>query len=99
MEGVKVIDRRFIQANKEALMALILSLAYLAWWYVTAYGFGEKSPSEYTYIMGLPTWFFLSCILGFFLFAILTTLMVVLLFKDLPLDGKNPDPAHGEDEK
>ena len=88
----KVTDQRFIQANREAIMAVVLSLAYFIWWYATAYGFGDKPFSKYTYIMGMPTWFFLSCVVGFILFAVLAAVMVFLFFKDIPLDGNVPEP-------
>ena len=82
MEGT---DKRFIQANKEALWATALALCYFAWWYLSAYIPGEVPVAEYTYIFGFPTWFFLSCMVGFVLFSILAALMVATVFKDISL--------------
>ncbi|VVS95461.1 protein of unknown function duf997 [Desulfoluna spongiiphila] len=79
-------DRRFIQANKEAAIAVALSLAYFIWWYATAYGFGDRPVSEYAYVLGLPAWFFYSCVVGFLLFALLAALMVRFLFKEVSLE-------------
>ncbi len=78
-------DKRFIQANKEALWATALALCYFAWWYLSAYIPGEVPVEEYTYIFGFPTWFFLSCMVGFVLFSILAALMVATVFKDISL--------------
>lgn len=86
-------DKRFIQANKEAAIAVALSLAYFIWWYATAYGFGDKPVSEYTYVLGLPAWFFYSCVVGFLLFAILAALMVRFLFREVSLE--KADKAKG----
>ncbi len=88
-------DRRFIQANREALIALILSLAYFIWWYATAYGLGDRAVEEYTYILGFPAWFFYSCVVGFLLFSLLAALMVKLLFKDISLD-KSEENLRGD---
>ena len=95
-EQRSVTDRRFLQANREALIAVGLSLAYFIWWYGGAYLFGDKPISEYTYIMGLPTWFFLSCVAGFFLFAGLAALMVTCFFKEVPLDAVEPSNDGGD---
>ena len=78
-------DKRFIQANREAVIAIILSLAYFIWWYATAYGLGDRDIAEYTYVLGFPSWFFYSCIVGFLLFSVLAALMVRFLFKNLSL--------------
>ena len=88
-------DRRFIQANKEAVYALVLSLAYFIWWYATAYGLGDKPISDYTYVWGLPAWFFYSCVVGFILFSCLSAVMVRFLFKEVSL-AKVDDSTGGD---
>ena len=50
--------------KKETLIVIGLYLLFFAWWYLTAYGFGDD-PSEYGYILGFPEWFFYSCIVGY----------------------------------
>lgn len=88
-------DRRFVQANKEAVIAVALSLAYFIWWYATAYGLGDKPVSEYDYVLGLPAWFFYSCVAGFLLFAVLAALMVRFIFKEVSL-AKSEENTGGE---
>ncbi|QZY57259.1 YhdT family protein [Crassaminicella profunda] len=79
-------DPRYKQCNKEALMGIGLGILNLIWWYVFGYGLGSKAPEDYTYIMGLPMWFFMSCIVGAVLFSSLAIIMVSKFFKDMPLD-------------
>lgn len=80
-------DPRFKQCNKEAFMGLSLGILNLIWWFGWGYGLGSKPISEYAYIMGLPTWFFMSCIVGGILFSVLTVIMINKFFKDMPLEG------------
>lgn len=88
MKEDKIIeDPRYRQCNKEAIMGLILGIANLIWWFIWGYGLGSKPVSEYTYILGFPTWFFMSCIVGGIVFSILTVIMINKYFKDMPLEG------------
>ena len=78
---------RNLQIRKEAVASVILYLAFFLWWYFTGYGIAELTdPAEYTYVMGLPLWFFMSCIVGFVLFSIATILLVKFYFKHFSLD-------------
>ncbi len=79
-------DPRFKQCNKEALMGVGLGILNLIWWFVFGYGMGSKPPEEYTYIMGLPTWFFMSSVVGGILFTVLAIIMVTRCFKDMSLE-------------
>lgn len=85
-------DVRFQIANREALIGVGLVIFNFIWWYSFAYGLGSKDPDEYTYILGLPAWFFYSCILGVIVMSILVTVVVKMWFVDIPLDD-------GEEEK
>lgn len=79
------------QIKKEALISLGLYVLFFIWWYFTGYGIAEKgTPETYTYVMGLPMWFFLSCIVGYVLFSIATIIVVKMFFKNFDL---------GEEEK
>lgn len=84
-------DPRYKQCNKEALMGIGLGIANLVWWFVWGYGLGSKPPEEYTYVMGLPMWFFMSCVVGAILFSVLAIIMVTKFFKDMPLDKVDVD--------
>lgn len=84
-------DPRYKQCNKEALMGLGLGLLNLVWWFVFGYGIGSQSPENYTYVMGFPTWFFMSCVIGGLLFTVLAIIMVLKFFKDMPLDKMSPE--------
>lgn len=86
-------DKRFTQANKEALLTLGVYCLYFLWWYFFAYGMGDGDPEAYSYIFGLPEWFFYSCILGYLLLTLLLWIVVRCCFKSMPLDdnGSGPD--------
>ncbi|NLP30711.1 MAG: YhdT family protein, partial [Clostridiales bacterium] len=38
------------------------------------------------YVLGLPMWFFISCVVGYVLFCVVSVLVVKLLFKDFDLE-------------
>ena len=79
------------QIRKEALISAGLYVAFFIWWYVTGYGIAERgTPETYTYILGLPMWFFLSSIVGYILFCIAAVVDVKKFFKEFDL---------GEDEE
>ena len=88
-------DKRFAIANREALFCLLLTIANFIWWYGFAYGLGSGPVEKFTYIMGLPAWFFLSCVAGFPIFAVLAWLMVRFFFTDIPLDPIDPEDRKG----
>lgn len=81
-------DDRYKIANREALIGVGLALFNFIWWYGFAYGLGDKDPAEYTYVFGLPAWFFYSCVLGFVVMVILVTIAVKLWFVEVPLDDE-----------
>ena len=47
------------------LFALAAYALYFLWWYLTAYGLGSDAPENYRYTLGMPDWFFYSCVLGY----------------------------------
>lgn len=79
-------DRRFKVANREALIGVALFIFNFIWWYAFAYGLGSKDPSKYTYVFGLPAWFFYSCVVGFIVMAVLVTVIVKWFFVEVPFD-------------
>jgi uncharacterized membrane protein YhdT len=80
-------NQRFSQANKEALFTLALYALYFLWWYGFAYGLGSGDPKDYSYILGFPAWFFLSCIAGCPVLSLLLWLVLRKYFRDMPLDS------------
>ncbi|HHU69416.1 MAG TPA: YhdT family protein [Thermoanaerobacterales bacterium] len=86
-------DPRYKQCNKEALLGLGLGILNLIWWFVWGYGLGSKPPEEYTYVLGFPLWFFMSCVVGAILFTILAIVIVTKYFKDMPLGTLTKEEA------
>ncbi len=93
-------DPRYGQARKEALCTIALAAANFIWWYAFAYGLGSRPVEEYTYVWGLPSWFFWSCVVGFLVFSFAAWIMVATCCKDIPLDshpgGASSQRAPGE---
>ncbi len=81
-------DYRYKIANREALIGVGLVLINFIWWYGFAYGLGSKDPAEYTFIFGLPAWFFYSCVVGLIVMIVLVTVVVKFFFVDIPLDDE-----------
>lgn len=84
-------DPRFRIANREALIGVGLVLINFLLWFGTAYGFGSKPVAEYTYIWGMPAWFFYSCILVTIVMLVLVIFAVKFLFKEVPLDEEEEE--------
>lgn len=88
-------DKRYAQANKEALLSLAVYAVYFVWWYATAYGLGEGNPDEYRYVCGFPEWFFYSSIVGYPLITLVLWAVVRFGFKNMPL-GEYEDGSDDE---
>ena len=72
-------------SKKETFIVLGLYVLFFAWWYFTAYGFGND-PSQYDYILGFPEWFFYSCIVGYAGVSVLLWICVRFFFTEIGLD-------------
>ena len=83
------------QLNKEAMLTVGLYLFYFSWWYFFAYYFGEQEISSYRYILGLPEWFFYSCVLGLIVINIAVFVVVKFFFRDIPLDAQGSAQNEG----
>ena len=77
-------DKRFVQAHKEARWALWLTLLYLAAWLAAAY-----LPGVAIGFTGLPHWFEMACLLVPLVFILLSWLMVRFIFSDFSLEDKD----------
>ncbi|MCM3763359.1 YhdT family protein [Neobacillus niacini] len=84
----KPLDKRFKIAHREALIGVALVIINFIIWYGFAYGLGSAKVEDYTYILGLPAWFFYSCIAGTIFMIILVILALKFLFKAVPFDEK-----------
>lgn len=74
------------QINKEALITCLLYLFYFLWWYYFAYIY-KYEPNDF--ILGLPSWFFYSCVLGLLVINILVFIAVKFFFKDINLNEED----------
>jgi len=76
-------DKRFIQANKEAKLSLILTLSYLIIWGLAAYFLDNQRG-----FLGFPVWFEASCFFLPLAFIVVCWLVVKFKFSDIPLDSQ-----------
>jgi len=76
-------DKRFVQAHREARWSFWLAVAYLIAWSLMAW-----LPDDKQGITGLPHWFEMACLLVPALFILLCWLMVTLVFRDIPLEDE-----------
>lgn len=79
-------EKRFVQAHREARWALGLTMLYLLAWSLAAY-----LPNNTRGITGLPYWFEMACLLVPLLFIGLCWLMVRVIFRDIPLEDGDED--------
>ncbi|TCP28773.1 putative membrane protein YhdT [Scopulibacillus darangshiensis] len=93
--GKLLVDPRYKIANREAIIGIILAVINFIWWFAFAFGLGSKKVADYHYVMGLPAWFFYSCVVGFIVITILLIVAVKFLFKEIPLDDM-PDQDRGD---
>ena len=56
-------DPRFKTCKKEALTVIGFWSLFVALTLIIMYTIGVQDPMEYTYVCGLPLWFFLVCLL------------------------------------
>lgn len=79
-------DPRFKIAHREALIGIGLAIINFIWWYGFAYGLGSKPVEEYTYVFGLPAWFFYSSIVGPVVIFSILVFLVKGYFREVPFD-------------
>lgn len=77
------IDSRFKQTNKEALVTIILFVVNFLWWAVLGYGLAGIRGT----VLGFPTWFFLSCVVGYVVFVVASVVIVRSVFKDMSIEA------------
>ncbi|MDF7667359.1 DUF997 family protein [Orbaceae bacterium ESL0727] len=74
-------DKRYQQANKEAVWSLLLTCIYLIAWLISAYCLGNEPG-----ILGFPLWFEVSCLFVPIGFVLLCWYTVKRKFKLIPLE-------------
>lgn len=75
------------QINKEAIITVILYIFYFCWWYYFAYLYSDsENVQNFKYILGLPEWFFYSCVLGLVVINFLVFIIVKIFFKNVSLE-------------
>lgn len=84
-------DPRFKIANREALIGVGLVLFNFIWWFGFAYGLGSRPVEEYSYILGLPSWFFYSCVVGFLIMVVLVIVVVKGFFVEVPFEDEEEE--------
>ncbi|OIJ19413.1 sodium:pantothenate symporter [Anaerobacillus alkalidiazotrophicus] len=84
-------DPRFKIAHREALIGVGLVIFNFIWWFGFAYGLGSTPVEEYTYIFGLPAWFFYSCVVGLIVMIFLVIVIVKKFFVDVDFETEAED--------
>ncbi len=79
------------QISKEVKISVVLYVCFFLWWYFTGYGFAGLSSKANTIVMGLPLWFFLSCIVGYVLFCVASIIICKKCFKEFSLEEEEGD--------
>lgn len=86
-------NKRYKQADREALITLGVYAFFFLWWTVFAFGLGGGDPENYSYVLGMPSWFFYSCVLGYPVVAVILWAVIRLFFVEMPLGGGNGHTA------
>ena len=94
----RTVNKIFKQADREAYITLGLYVFFFLWWALFAFGRGLGDPEEYSYVFGLPAWFFYSCVAGYPVVTLILWLVVRNFFADIPLDVSEDGNQEKEDE-
>nr|WP_026286211.1 YhdT family protein [Salsuginibacillus kocurii] len=84
-------DRRMKVAHREAKIGVGLALIHFILWFALAYGLGSGDVADYTYVFGMPAWFFYSCIVLSGFMIIVVTFVVKLFFKEVPFEDQEEE--------
>ncbi|PIE54413.1 MAG: sodium:pantothenate symporter [Dethiosulfovibrio peptidovorans] len=79
-------DPRYKICEREALYGVILGIVNLVIWIVGGYGLGGGPVENYSYILGFPAWFFISCIANSVFAIVMTIYIVKKKMREMPLD-------------
>lgn len=83
-------DKRFVQARKEVVRIIYLIIFEFIWVFSFAY-FGTKTdPNNYSFILGMPAWFFGALAGAGFIFPIIAMILSVKT-KDCSLEENDKE--------
>ncbi len=85
-------DPRYKRSNQEAKWGVLLGAVNLILWFVFGYGFSRGPVEDYTYVLGLPLWFFLSCIVTPIIIVAIV-FVAVNRMEDVPLENMTEQEA------
>lgn len=88
----------FRQADREAYITLGIYVFFFLWWTVFAFGLGAGDPEGFSYVFGLPAWFFYSCVAGYPVITLILWFVIRKFFADIPLDVSEADEQEKENE-
>lgn len=86
-------DPRYRECEREALYGILLGVINLAVWAIGGYWLGGGSAEDYSYIMGFPTWFFVSCVANSVLAIAGAIYIVKRKMRDMPLGPMTEEEA------
>ncbi|GAB1428514.1 hypothetical protein MASR2M79_13330 [Aminivibrio sp.] len=86
-------DPRYKECEKEAWYGVLLGIANLVIWAAAGYGLGSGPVENYSYIMGFPAWFFVSCIANSLLAVAATIYIVKRKMRVMPLEPMTEEEA------
>ncbi len=77
-------DHRFLICKREAIISLVVWFMFMFSTVGVAYSIGSRPIQDYTYIWGIPAWYFatIAVVLGF---VALVFVLLIYVFKDFEL--------------
>lgn len=89
--SVVMIDKRYLQANKEARLSFYITVLYMVCWILSAYFLHNRQG-----IFGFPAWFEVSCLFTPIGFIIICYFVVKTQFKNISLENQQLDSPSEE---
>ena len=84
---------KYDQCHKEAKITLRVYAGYMVWWFLMGFGLNSLGVNKLPFIMNLPMWFFMSCIVGWILVTIVVILVTRKHFKHFDLGQESDSPV------
>lgn len=88
------IDPRFKLCDRDMFIAFGFQLIYMVFILAVSYGMGGKSMSEYQFILGMPSWFFI-CVVGVVVFIGILAWLCLKKFADMSVEAYVSDESEG----